>query len=580
MSNILIKDKIKNIVNEAMADWRTDFDAHIGHSAEKIHGDYFTNVALRLAKALKKDPLLRQGYGGQACEIAAQIGNQILAQESDMVAKVEVVHPGFLNIFLSDKFVQEQVGNILKLGKKYGGNVIAGSEATKPARTTIQSGRQPYNKKRILIEFIATNPTGQMHLGHGRNAFWGDALANILAKTGHRIKREYYINDAKASNQIRELGKTVLGQGTIYLNDYLKEKLKVNPPAGGQKLKVLIKNTKDKEKLYGEAGYLIAGEIQKDNKKFIEKGLKIKFDSWFSEEKKLYKKGAVEKMHKWLKDKNLTYEKEGAEWLKISQYGDSEDRVLARSDAAHTPTYLLPDIAYHQNKIKRGFNRLINIWGADHQGHVKSMKAAMKMLGFGGDLDILIVQMVAIKEGGERMKLSKRKGKIITLESLIDEVGLDSARFFYLMKSLDTQMELDLDLMKKQSSENPVFYVQYAHARIASILNRFDELFDVRRQTIAKSHLELLTTESELDLIKEILKFPEIIDEISRDYQVHKLAHYAVSLADKFHHFYHECRVITDDELLTQARLALIMAVKITLKNALDLLGVSTPDKM
>lgn len=556
-----MKDDIKKIIESAILAAQKDgklpvFEltqkgksiVAIDRPLEKIHGDYATNIGLRLAGILKKD----------ACEIATQIGDLLLTQKSEIVAKVEVVHPGFLNIFLSDNFVQKQISEILKKRDKYG---------------SVQASSVKLQASRVLIEFIAANPTGQMHLGHGRNAFWGDALANILEKAGRKVEREYYINDAKASNQIRELGKTAMGEGTSYLNDYLNKKLKVK----SSKLKALAKKAKDKNTLYGEAGALIASEIQKDNKKFIEKKLKIKFDNWFSEEKELYDKKLVDKMHKWLKDQNLVYGKEGAEWLKMSQFGDSEDRVIVRSDENKTPTYVLPDIAYHQNKIKRGFGRLINIWGADHQGHVKSMKAAMKMIGFDGDLDILIVQMVAIKEGGERMKLSKRKGKIVTLESLVDEVGLDSARFFYLLKSLDTQMELDLDLMRKQSSDNPVFYVQYAHARIVSIARKAKS---EKRKAQKKIHLEMLSTESELDLMKELLKFPELIEEIAGDYQVHRLTHYAIGLADKFHHFYHDCKVITDDEFLTGARLALITAVKVTLKNTLDLLGVSAPEKM
>lgn len=511
---------------------------------ESIHGDYAANIALRLAGIFKKDP----------CEIATQIGDQVLAQKSDIIARVEVVHPGFLNVFLNDRFVQKQVKNILKEKDKFG--------SLKPTNA----------KKKILVEFIAANPTGQLHLGHGRNSFWGDVLANILKKAGYFVKREYYINDAKASNQIKELGKTSVGEGESYLNDYLRGKIKKQ----SSKLKLLAQKIKDKNDLYREAGILIAGEIQKDNKKFIEKKLKIKFDTWFSEEKELYKKRIVQKMYEWMKSNDFIYEKEGAEWLKLSQFGDSEDRVIVRSDENKTPTYVLPDIAYHNNKAKRGFDHLVDILGADHQGHVKIMNAAMKMIGFDGKLDILTVQMVAIKEAGERMKLSKRKGKIVTLESLVDEVGLDSARFFYLLKSLDTQMELDLDLMREQSSKNPVFYVQYAHARIQSILAKLKN----KKLKVAKPHLELLSTESELDLIKELLKFPELVDEISRDYQVHKMTHYTISLADKFHRFYHENRVITEDDILTTSRIALIEAVAIVLKNSLNLLGVNAPKKM
>ena len=523
----------------------------IDRPLEKIHGDYSSNIALRLSKILNQD----------ACEIATKIGDLILEEreKTGIINGVEIVHPGFLNIFLFDKYIQNKILEILKQKDGYG---------------NIQGSRVRGRMSKVLLEFLSANPTGQLHLGHGRNAFWGDVLAKVLTKAGYIVKKEYYINNAKASTQIKTLGQTSVGEGEAYLNDYLEEKLKVK----SSKLKVLIKNTKDKEKLYCEAGFLMAGELLRDLKKFIEKDLKIKFDIWFSEEDELYKKKLVEKMHKWLKDNNFVYKKEGAEWLKIGGYGDSEDRVLVRSDEAHTPTYLLPDIAYHANKIKRGFGRLINIWGADHQGHVKSMKASLKMLKFNGVLDILITQMVSLKEGDKKIKLSKRKGKVVTMESLIDEVGLDSVRFFYLLKSLDTHMELDLELMKEQSSKNPVFYVQYAHARIQSILKK--ARIKNQESRIRNPHLEMLSTESELELIKELLRFPELIEEISRDYQVHRLTHYTIGLADKFHHFYHECRVIGDDELLTGARLALIEATKITLKNTLNILGVSAPEKM
>lgn len=520
----------------------------IDHPAEKIHGDYSTNIGLRLASILKKDP----------CEIATQIGDLLLAQKSDRVLKVEVVHPGFLNIFLSEKFIQNEVKNILKQKDKYGSLKI----------------NIPAPQKKVLLEFLSINPTGDLHLGHGRGAFWGDVLANVLEKAGYNIKREYYVNNAKSSNQIRELGKTALGQGETYLTENLKLKIE----AKNSKLKILAKKIKDNDNLYGGAGFLMAKELIKDIQKLCKKDLKINFDIWFSEEDELYKKNKVKKTYDWLKSNDFIYEKEGAEWLKLSQFGDSEDRVIVRSDNNRTPTYLLPDIAYHNDKIKRGFNRLINIWGADHQGHVKSIKAALKIMGFDGQFDILITQMVSMKDGDQTVKFSKRLGNIVTLKSLIDEVGLDSVRFFYLMKSLDTQMELDLALMKERSSKNPVFYVQYAHARICSILRKTKNL---KLKTKDKRvHLEILSTESELDLMKELLKLPELIEEISNDYQVHKLTHYAVSLADKFHHFYHECRVITEDELLTGARLALIEATKITLKNTLDLLGVNAPNKM
>ena len=442
---MLIKTEIENLIMEAVKNAQkkgvlVSFDLVSGGKSlviadkplEKIHGDYSINIGLRLASILKKD----------ACEIAAQIGDLLLAQKSELVAKVEVVHPGFLNIFLSDKFIQNEVKNILKQKDKFG-NLKVGL---------------PVNKKKVLLEFLSINPTGDLHLGHGRGAFWGDVLANVLEKAGYNIKREYYVNNAKSSNQIKELGKTALGQGETYLTERLIAKRK----AQSAKLNKLNKNLKsgiiNESEACGEAGYLMAKELLGEIKKSCKKDLKIDFDVWFSEEDELYKKNKVKKMYDWLRAHDFIYEKEGAEWLKLSQFGDSEDRVIVRSDDSHTPTYLLPDIAYHNDKIKRGFKKLINVWGADHQGHVKSMKAALKIMGFDGQFDILITQMVSMKDGDQTVKFSKRLGNVITLKSLVDEVGLDSVRFFYLMKSLDTHMELDLELMKEQAFQKTVFF--------------------------------------------------------------------------------------------------------------------------
>jgi len=316
-----------------------------------------------------------------------------------------------------------------------------------------------------------------------------------------------------------------------------------------------------------EAGYRLAQIIQKDNKDFIENKLKIKFDDWISEED-FYKKNKIKKIFDWLKKKNLVYEKDKAWWLKTSQFGDERDWVVVRETGE--PTYLLSDIAYHKDKFDRGFNRVINIWGADHQAHVSKMKAAVKMLGFKGELDILILQLVTLR-GKE--KISKRTGKIITLEELVDETGLDVARFFYLQKSLDTHMEIDLKLAKEQSEKNPVYYIQYARARICSILRK-------AKQRNNTSMVALLRHPSELNLIKQVIRFPEIIEDTAKDYQVQRLPQYAADLATAFHQFYRDCKVLTDDKNLTKTRLSLVLAAKIVLENVLSLMGISAPEKM
>lgn len=498
----------------------------------KTHGDYSANIALKLAKMAKKNP----------CDIGTIIANEILAEEKNkkMVEKIEVVHPGFVNFFLRPEFFQNKIKEILKNGEKF---------------CFPNAGK----KKKILIEFLSVNPTGELHLGHGRNAFFGDVLANVLEKRGHKVRREFLINDAKASAQIKELGKTAKGEGESYLTDYLKSKIK--------NLKPKLAKAKD----FGEAGRLLAREIQKDNKKFIEKKLKIKFDEWFSEES-LHEKNSVKKILGILKSKNFVYEKEGALWLKTKEFGDGEDRVIIRSTGE--PTYFLPDIAYHQDKAGRGFDLLIDVWGADHHGYIKRLEAAKKMLGWKPDLKIFIAQMVSLKAKGKALKLSKRKGRIITLEWLADKAGLDVSRFFYIMKSLDSQMEFDLDLALEQSEKNPVFYVQYAHARIAGILRK------AKKKTGGKPHLELLSHPSEIALARRLAAFPDIMEDTAKDFCVHRLPHFALGLAADFHAFYRDCRVITDDPLLTQARLALLASAQIVLKNLLGVMGISAPERM
>ncbi len=501
-------------------------------------GDYSTNIAMQVAGITKKKPM----------EIAKLISSMFDVQCLMFLEKVEIKKPGFINFFLSKEYLRKQVGEILKQGKEFG---------------DLKIGR----RKKTNIEFISANPTGPLHIGQGRGAFFGDCLANVLEKAGYKVEREYFINDAKNSNQIKELGKTFLGKGSVYLNHYLS---------------FIINQYKSKTKKFEdekEAGYFLAQIIQKDNRNFIEKKLKIKIANWISEEKKLYKKNKIEKIYKWLKKKNLIYKKQGAEWLKTTKFGDKQDWVLIR--ATGEPTYLLSDIAYHKDKFDRKFSRIIDIWGADHQGHITKIKAATKILGYKGDLDILIAQVVRLKGG---LKLSKRKGQIITLEELINEVGLDAARFFYLTKSLNTQMEFDMNLAKEQSEKNPVYYIQYAYARIHSILRKAQNNFQFpisNFQSISNFQFsKLLNHPSEMGLIKQLIRFSEVVEDTAKDYQIQRIPQYATDLATAFHKFYRDCKVLTEDKELSQARLALIFSVKIVLKNTLDLMGIFAPKKM
>ena len=511
----MVREKIIKLIQKAVSQPLEKIQ--VKHSENIAYGDYSANIALQLKKP--------------ATEIAEKL-------KCSLFEKIEIKGLGFINFFISKKYLQEQIKEILKKKEKYGELSIG-------------------EKKKIQVEFISANPTGPLHIGNGRGAFFGDTLANVLEKAGFKVVREYYINDAKKSNQIQALGKTTLGRGTIYLTEKLKTQIfNLRQSFGGQ-----AKLTE------GEAGYQLAQIVQKDIKNFIERKLKIKFDKWVSEEKDLYQKGKLDKIQKWLEKKNLIYEKDGAKWIKTSEHGDDKDWVVIRETGE--PTYLLLDIAYHKDKFNRKFDKVIDIWGADHQGHVGKMKAIAKMLNYKGDFDVLISQVVRLKKG----KISKREGKTITLEWLIGEVGLDAVRFFYLMKSLDTQMEFDIELAKERSAKSPVYYVQYAHARICSILRKAKTV-EVRLQRIRLEH------PSELNLIRQLIRFPEIVEDTAKDYQVQRIPQYAMNLATAFHQFYRDCRVLTEDRPLSEARLGLVLAVKVVLKNTLNLMGVSAPEKM
>jgi len=545
----LIKKSIKELQKEGVFPEFEIPEIRVEHPEEKAHGDYSTNIAMALSKRVGKNPM----------EIAKTLTTLLKKQtavynlrKKQFLERVEVAKPGFINFFLSKNFLQKQVKEILEKGEKFGNLKIG-------------------KNKKLQVEFISANPTGQLHTGNGRGAFWGDVLANVLEKSGFKVSREYYIDDAKTNTQIKLLGQTAVGEGTTYLNDYLRLKIKNQK----SRIKNLIQKFKNKEEIYAEAGYLLAQEIQKDIKEFVEKKLKIKFDNWF-QESKLHQESKIKKTFDWLKKKDYIYQKEGAWWIKTSQFGDSQDWVAIRETGE--PTYFLCDIAYHRDKIDRGFKKIINIWGADHQGHVRKMKAAMKMLNFKGDLDLLISQIVRVKG----LKISKRKGVIISLEELLKEVSLDVARFFYLTKSLDTQMEFDLKLAKEQSEKNPVYYIQYAHARICSILRKATS--NKQQATSPKSLVScrwsLLNHPSELNLIKQLIRFPEIIEDTAKDYQLQRIPQYALDLATSFHQFYRDCKVLTENSSLQKARLALILATKQVIKNTLNLMGISAPERM
>ncbi|RJQ14541.1 arginine--tRNA ligase [Candidatus Parcubacteria bacterium] len=531
-----VKDLITQAVSEALKRLKLEAKFAVEYPSFSEHGDYSTNVALILASKLKKSPV----------EIAYQITAD-LPQQLNMFERVEVTGSGFINFFLHQDFVRSQIKNI---SDKNFGELKLG------------------DGQKVNIEFISANPTGPLTVGNSRGAFFGDALGNIMHLAGYDVAKEYYVNDAKSSNQIRELGRTALGKGEAYKSDYLDRKLEEFKKKG---FKI---ETLDEVSL----GHLIASSIHEDIEEFVKEQLKIKFDKWFHEQT-LFDKEVLDKILNDLKKRDLIYEKDGALWLKTTQFGDLQDQVVVRSEAGGQegqPTYFLSDIGYHADKFKRKYDIVIDVLGPDHQGHIKRMEAVGKMLGFKGKFILLFTQIVRFKEGGLAMRLSKRLGQTVNLEWLLEQVGLDSARYFFLTKSIDTHMDFDVDLAKSKTLQNPVFYIQYAHARLSSILRKAKE----QKLNSNFKNIGLLNAEGELQLVKKLLRFPELVATISQDYQVHALTHYLLSVATAANSFYEKERIISEEKELSEARLCLIEAAKNVIFKALKLLGMNAPLKM
>ncbi len=490
-------------------------------------GDYATNVAMML----KQDP------------------NKIaLFLKSPLFEKVETKR-GFINFFLSKEYLQKKVGQILKQGERFGDLKIGRGE-------------------RVNVEFVSANPTGPLTLGNGRGGFCGDCLANILERSGFKVTREYYINDR--GKQVVQLGHSVIGdEESVYKGNYIEE-LKGKMKGVLVKGPILVKVPA--QKYADRVGEKAANIILKEMIKPAVKKMGIKFDTWFSE-KSLYKKGEIKKTLSLLRKKKLIYEKEGAFWFKSIPFGDDKDRVLIKEDGEET--YFLSDIAYLTDKINRGFKKIIFFLGADHSGYVQRIKAIAKALGFPVEnIDIIIMQLVKLFEKGKEVRMSKRAGIYLTIEELIDEVGLDVARFFFLQRSPDSHLNFDLDLARKQSAKNPVYYIQYAHARICSILRKSP------KYKIQDKGYKTLSHPGELNLIRQLIRLPEVIEDTVKDRQVQRIPQYALDLATTFHQFYRDCKVISDNNQSTKERLALVLAAKIILKNTLSLMGIFTPEKM
>lgn len=508
----------------------------IEYPANEKFGDYATNIPMILAKKCGKNPV-------EMAE-SIKIGLDKILKPSFGIEKIEVAPPGYINFYLSKKYLQDKVAEIQEKKENFGNSAIG-------------------KGLKVNNEFISANPTGPLTVGNGRGGFCGDVLSNILRKAGFETVSEYYVNDA--GGQVIKLGHSVLKDSeAVYAGDYIEE------------LNKKYSQVKD----VVEVGQLAAKDILENTiQKLVAEKMRISFDVWTSE-KQLHKDGYVERAIEILKNKNLTYEKEGALWLKTTGFGDDKDRVLIKSDGQKA--YFANDCGYMLNKIERGFDRLVMILGADHHGYVARLQALAQALGFSGRFDFIITQLVRVIKDGKEVRMSKRAGNVVYIDDLIDEVGQDVARFFFLMYSPDTHMNFDLGLAKERSEKNPVYYVQYAHARIASILRKAQNTGISNLQfPISNEILKLLTHEKELSLMKELNKFPELVEEIAESYAVHKLPQYAIKLADKFHSFYNDCRVIDEgNPELSGARQELINAVKIVLAEVLGLIGVNAPDRM
>ncbi|MUG48148.1 arginine--tRNA ligase [Paenibacillus woosongensis] len=518
---------------------------------DKAHGDLATNAAMQLTRIAKKNPR----------QIAEEIVKNIDYEQAG-VERAEIAGPGFINFFLSKSYLYPVLEQIYAQGEKYG-------------RVKLGEG------KKVQVEFVSANPTGSLHLGHARGAAVGDALCNVLDYAGYEVTREYYINDA--GNQVANLVKSIEAR---YMQELGQDVEMPEDGYHGEDIKGFAKE------LVAEKGDALLSLPPDEREEFLRKyGLekeldKIKrdlsrfrvgFDVWFSETS-LYVDGQVEKSLEELRTKGQTYELDGATWLKSTEYGDDKDRVLVKNDGTYT--YLTPDIAYHRNKYDRGYDRMINIWGADHHGYIPRVKAAMQALGNDPDkLTVLIAQMVSLFQDGEKVKMSKRTGKAVTMVDLMDEVGVDAIRYFFTMRSMDSHLDFDMDLAISTSNENPVYYVQYAHARICSIFRQAEEQ-GIVIPAIQDVKLSKLTAEHEFDLLRKMGELPEEIGVAAENFAPHRLVRYLYELAALFHSYYKAERVITEDAEQTAARLALLGGVRTVLANVLKLIGVSAPERM
>ena len=547
----LVADALETARKENLLQLETIPEIQVERPGNSSHGDFATNLPLRLARATRINPL----------ELAQSLSDRISTGE--VIDRVEAANPGFINFYLKESWLQQQVEVVRQAGNEFG-NTHSGA------------GRK------IMVEFVSVNPTGPVHVGHTRGAVLGSTLANILAAAGYDVTREYYVNDA--GNQMQLFYRSVLAAYKItlgqaaempdkgYEGEYIFDLAKEIAESEGTKF--LDRNEEQSLTEIGDIGRTKMVDSIRDDLS----GIGVEFDNWFSE-RTLFQGGEYDTAIELLRDNDYLSEREGAMWFNSTMLGDEKDNVVVRSSGE--PTYFASDIAYHYNKfVQRGYDLVVDIWGADHQGHVPRMKSAVEALGIERDrLTVLISQMVTLKSEGEVLRVSKRTGNLVTLRELAEEVGTDACRVFFLARTPSTQMEFDLELAKKESAENPVYYVQYAHARNSSILSLARE----RNIDWSQGDVTLLTHPAELELIRAILQFPELVSQMAKDLEPHHLPHYATELANSFHNFYENCRVVSSNEedvAVTAARLKLVESAQIVLHRSLDLMGMSSPERM
>lgn len=514
------------------------------------HGDFATNIAMLLAKQARMAPR-------RIAEIISAQADKELMPELD---RVEVAGAGFINFFLNQTWLYKLPSRVIAMGDRYGSS--------------------PRRNLKVQVEFVSANPTGNLHMGNARGGAIGDTLANALNYAGYDVEREFYINDA--GNQIEVFAQSLEARYLQLMG------AKIEFPDNGYAGQDVVDTVKNiireyKDSLLGmessERQALIVRYALKEKLQYIRNTLErfgIAYDVWFSEQS-LHSSGQVDDVIQELKEKGYIYEAEGAWWFKSTLYGDEKDEVVIRANGL--PTYFAADIAYHRDKFRRGFDRVINVWGADHHGHVARMKGAIQALGYDPDrLDILLMQLVRLYRGGNIVRMSKRTGTTVSLDELIDEVGKDAARFFFVMRSPDSQMDFDLDLAKEKNQENPVYYVQYGHARIRSIF-RQAKAAGIEMKSPAEVDMSVLGSE-EIQLLRKVADFPQEVAITARTLAPQRVARYVLDLAGMFHSFYNHHRVLNPDQALQDARLVLMETIRITLKNSLEILGVSAPDQM